>query len=539
MRDHHPSSTRDGPPKMMEGSGSGSSSLSGGSSSGVASPAAALDCLCLGAPILDHLVRVQDAFLIEQGYERGGCIPVSDSEALERVLQSAMAAALDPTGLGGEGGSQPVDEIALDGEAGTVVTCGGGSAANVAKGLARLGLAVGFVGKVGRDGSGERYRQYMGEAGVCPLFVHSDTGTHTGQVAALVSPDGERTMRTFLGASAELTGPEFLGAVRRAMPRCRLLHVEGYVLYNPKLVQTAMKAAKDNGALVSLDLASFELVRRHRGLILNLIRTGLVDIVFANEAEAEVLAAGLAPLSEEMNKEAAKRRGKSDRAGAGGRTGTHHWQLDPKSVGAPHSVDIDVAAQVLVENCLCVVISLGSRGCLACTNAERVRVPAYESPAVVDSTGAGDFFASGFLHAYLTGQSLLTCANRGCLVGGMAVRAMGAEIRPEDWAIILDFVQAGKDRVARRFNTNGRAHAKNGLPSSSSAPNFGGIIAPQGALSLFFGAFASAGSPTSPEATHDLPSLGTVLLASSTIFALAALAVSTYNLRFASAARVA
>ena len=171
----------------------------------------------------------------------------------------------------------------------------------------------------------------------------------------MVTPDGQRTMRTFQGATTEFTGDHlniemFQGA--------RLVHIEGYALFNEKLAERAMFYAKQAGALVSFDLASFEIVRANREHILYLLDT-YVDLVFANEDEACML----------------------------------------------FEQELAVAAQHLSKRCPIAVVTLGEEGSLIYHKKTCVEAPAYRITPV-DTTGAGDLHTSGFLHGFLNGEPL-------------------------------------------------------------------------------------------------------------------------------------
>ena len=187
------------------------------------------------------------------------------------------------------------------------MTCrvSGGSAANVVKGVAGLAggsstalqVQAAFVGMLGRDQAGAEYRGKLEGAGVDTslLLESSSCGATTAVCLCLVTPDGQRTMRTYLGAALELASPGQLPAAAAAAAlaagRPALLHAEGYCLYRPGVAAAAMRAARGAGAAVSLDLASFEVVRGCWGALEALLDQRLVDLVFCNEDEAAALCA--------------------------------------------------------------------------------------------------------------------------------------------------------------------------------------------------------------------------------------------------------
>lgn len=167
----------------------------------------------------------------------------------------------------------------------------------------------------------------------------------------------------------------------------QLFHVEGYAIYNKNLTIRAMQMAKRHNALVSFDLGSFELVRHFKPLIIELLRN-YVDIVFANEEEANELVGG----------------------------------------GGP-----DECVDYLATMCHVAVVMMGPKGCLVKSKSDKYRCPTQPVKAV-DTTGAGDCFASGFLYAYLQGYSLEQCARLGSLAGGEVVKYVGAEIPSQMWS---------------------------------------------------------------------------------------------------------
>lgn len=222
----------------------------------------AMACPLPPCAVLDILARVDDAMLQRLGAEPGGCVPV-DAEEMARLL-------------------------ALPEVAAGMARVPGGSAANVMKGLAGLGqgnLKVAFVGMVGTDEVGAEYQASIAAKGVRPLLLEAGSGAPTATCLCLVTPDGQRTMRTALCAALELSTPQQLPPPLAPSPHSggadannlgnvsssdaqagsvgspALLHCEGYSLYRPEVAAAAMRAARAAGARVSLDLASFEVVK--------------------------------------------------------------------------------------------------------------------------------------------------------------------------------------------------------------------------------------------------------------------------------------
>jgi sugar/nucleoside kinase (ribokinase family) len=234
----------------------------------------------------------------------------------------------------------------------------------------------------------------------------------TASCLCLITPDGQRTMRTCLGAAAHLTSAALLPP---GWPQgLSLLHCEGYCLYKPQLAREAMAAAKKAGALVSLDLASFELVANCRGVLQELLAAGLVDLVFANEEEACALA--VEPDTDST----------PDAAAAGAHHDQSSWEAREQLVEA--------AQRQLLRHARVAVVSLGARGCVARSSGGQVGRASGRKLQVVDTVGAGDTFTAGFLYGYLHGASLQECAALGCACGSEAVVTRGATLSPASWS---------------------------------------------------------------------------------------------------------
>lgn len=232
-----------------------------------------------------------------------------------------------------------------------------------------------------------------------PLKTQTSTsGAPTARCLCLVTPDGQRTMRTCLGAAAELKSCEQLGAAWwPTAPAPALLHCEGYCLYRPELARGAMAAAKRGGARVSLDLASFEVVRSCWPALHALLRDGLVDVVFANEEEAGALVdAELAAEKEEAAAVGAEASPAAPAAAAAAGSGD------------PRLARVEAAQALVLRHARCCVVSLGARGAVARASDGSAGSAPGLPVAVVDTIGAGDLFSAGFLAAYLRGCALPT-----------------------------------------------------------------------------------------------------------------------------------
>ena len=157
----------------------------------------------------------------------------------------------------------------------------GGSVCNTMRAMAILGAKAGFIGKIGSDSVGEYYEEALKKANVSPYFAKTDG--ISGSCTVLISPDGERTMGTFLGPAPTITPDEITEEMLSAY---QCIYIEGYLLVNEELVRTTMQKAKKLGLKVALDLSNFNIVNAFRGLLDDIIPE-YVDILFSNESEAE------------------------------------------------------------------------------------------------------------------------------------------------------------------------------------------------------------------------------------------------------------
>ncbi len=264
----------------------------------------------------------------------------------------------------------------------------GGSCANAIKGLASLGMRCALLSQIGSDHSGNYIEQYMRKKGVIPLF--STSNQPTALTLCLITPDGQRTMRFFEGCSREMSEKCVSLADVKGV---KIVHMEAYCLRNQFLIEKVAHIAKEMHVQVSLDLSSFEIVHQYHQRI-NQLLTQYVDIAFANQDEIKALT-GLSPYE-------------------------GCWQLQ--------------------KMCPIAVVLMGEEGCLIGCQGKVFKNPAFPTQ-VVDTTGAGDLFASGFLYGYLQGFSLKECASLGNLLGSCAVEVMGADIPEEKWLSIRQTLQ--------------------------------------------------------------------------------------------------
>lgn len=269
----------------------------------------------------------------------------------------------------------------------------GGSADNTIRAMARLGCDVGFIGKVGNDTTGDFFEQALENLHIKPVIFRGKE--RSGKCVSLVSPDGERTMVTYLGAALELS-PEEICAELFAGYDC--LYIEGYLVQNHELIRKAVQTAKAGGLQVAIDLASFNIVAENREFLRGLVRD-YIDIIFANEEEAKAFTCEREPVN---------------------------------------------ALQQLSELAGLVVVKIGMRGALIKRGSEVVHVGILEAAKRVDTTGAGDFYAAGFLAGLCEGLSLRQCGTIGAITAGKVIEVVGTTFGEEAWAEIFRLVRRVK-----------------------------------------------------------------------------------------------
>lgn len=319
------------------------------------------DLIGVGSPIVDSLAQVPDSFIAQSGGAKGGMVMVGASEMAALINQL-------PT--------PPVEAP-------------GGSAGNTIAGAARLGLRTSFLGKLGSDDSARFYQDSFLRAGIdVSRFKHSPAPN--ARCLSLITPDSERTMRTCLGAAMDFRPEEVAPS---DLAGCRHAHVEGYVLFNEQLARTVLNSAKQAGCTISLDLASFEVVRASRPILHDLLQH-TVDVVFANEEEA--------------------------RAYCG-------------SDQSPEAMALELS-----RYCQIAAVKLGKDGAILASNQTLHPVEPRPAPEVKDTTGAGDLWAAGFLAGWLRGLDLTTCGKLGAILGAEVVQVIGASLPAARWDTILN-----------------------------------------------------------------------------------------------------
>jgi sugar/nucleoside kinase (ribokinase family) len=314
-----------------------------------------LDVLCIGNAIVDVIADATDQLLEREGLVKGS-MRLIDAEEAER-LYAHMG---------------PAHQVS------------GGSAGNTAAGVAALGGRAGFIGQVAPDQLGDFYRHDLTSTGVEFVTPAADVGQPTARSMILVTPDGHRTMNTFLGAAQHLPKSVLDEAQIRD---AAILYLEGY-LWDPETPRCAMvraiEIARDAGRKVAFTLSDTFCVDRHRDGFNDLIDSGRIDILFANQAEIEALA------------------------------------------GVPH---LETAVAAFGGKVDTLVVTRSEDGALATRAGERADVPAEPIRALVDTTGAGDLFAAGFLLGTARGKSLEESLRLGAISAAEVIQHYGA--RPE------------------------------------------------------------------------------------------------------------
>jgi sugar/nucleoside kinase (ribokinase family) len=316
---------------------------------------AKFDVLGIGNAIVDVIARTEDDFLIKQDMRKGGMALIDEPRAAQ--IYKAMGPGIESSG---------------------------GSAANTIVGVASFGGRAAFVGKVKDDQLGRVFAHDIRAAGVAFETPAAKDGPSTACCYVLVTPDGERTMNTYLGAAQNLHArdidPAMIGAAA-------ITYLEGY-LWDPKDAKDAFvkaaKAAHEARRRVALTLSDAFCVDRYREEFVQLLRDGTVDVLFANEAELKSL-----------------------------------YQTS----------DFDAAAAQLRKDAKLAAVTRSEKGCVVIAGADTTAVPAFPIAKLVDTTGAGDLFAAGFLYGLARGADHATCGRYGVLAAAEVIQHMGA--RPE------------------------------------------------------------------------------------------------------------
>ena len=309
----------------------------------------------IGNALVDVLVRLKDDSVLEQvGLPKGGMTLID--EARQKELRTCME-------------KLPMEQAT------------GGSAGNSMLALAKLGGNAGFVGKIGKDVLGKFYADNCKKVGIEARLL--ECNLPTGVANTFISPDGERTFGTCLGAASTLQAKDITPALFEGVS---MAHIEGYLVQNHELMEAICQTAMEMSVQLSLDLASYNVVAADLPFFQHLVQD-YIDIVFANEEEAAAFTGKKEPL--------------------------------------------EALREIAALKCLAVV-KLGGKGASARLGREEVIVPAHKVP-VVDTTAAGDFFAGGFLYALNRGASLKDCLSCGALLSEHIIGVVGTRLPEEEW----------------------------------------------------------------------------------------------------------
>lgn len=266
----------------------------------------------------------------------------------------------------------------------------GGSAGNAIRGLACLGAETGFIGKVGNDFYGDFFRNSLLEHGTEANLLLS-TALSSGVASTFISSDGERTFGTYLGAASTLKAEDLSLEMFKGYT---YLFIEGYLVQDHDMILRAIELAKEVGLQVCLDMASYNIVEENLEFF-SLLINKYVDIVFANEEEAKAF------------------------------TGK-----EPER-----------ALEEIAKMCSIAIVKVGARGSLIRKGTEIVQVQAAPVEKVLDTTGAGDYFAAGFLYGLTCGYSLEKCGIIGSLLSRGVIQVVGTELPAAQWEIIKEEIK--------------------------------------------------------------------------------------------------
>jgi len=320
-----------------------------------------LSIIGVGNPIVDFITHVDDDFLKTVDGERGGMVLV-DTKTMQGIVSRL------PSGI---------------------TRTPGGSAGNTVFAMARMGMPALYAGKTGNCPEAEFYRESFVRLGG-QLRSFKQGAIANGRCLSLVTPDGERTMRTDLGAAMTLSPDEISPA---DFEGCHLAHIEGYLFFNEALIRKVLQSAHEAGCRISLDMASFEVVHAAGKALPGLLEK-YVDLVFANEEEAGVF------------------------------TGLKN--------------DYAEMARVLNNYCEVAAVKAGAGGSYISLGGTVHHVPAVPVSKVIDTTAAGDLWAAGFLYGYLNHYDLPVAGHMGSLLGAAAVETYGAALSEQVWQNLLE-----------------------------------------------------------------------------------------------------
>ena len=313
------------------------------------------DVLCIGNAIVDIIARCDEAFLVDNAIIKGA-MNLIDTDRAE-LLYARMGPAIEASG---------------------------GSAGNTAAGIASFGARAAYIGRVADDHLGHVYAHDIRAQGVAFDSTPLSGGAPTARSMIFVTPDGERSMNTCLGAAVEL-GPEDIEQDK--VEAAKVTYFEGY-LWDPPRAKEAIRLAASHahaaGREVAMTLSDPFCVDRYRAEFLDLMRSGTVDIVFANESELKSLY---------------------------------------------ETASFEAALEAIRNDCRLAAVTRSEKGSVAVRGAETVAIAASPVEAVVDTTGAGDLYAAGFLAGYTAGRDLAACGALGSLAAGLVIAQVGPRPR--------------------------------------------------------------------------------------------------------------
>jgi len=311
----------------------------------------------VGSALVDMLAHEDYAFLEKTEAAKGGMILV-DKEFIENALTLTSA---EPN----------------------IVP--GGSACNMTVGVGKLGGKARFVGKCGSGRLARLFRQDLLKQNVEPKLIVS--ASPTGRVLSIITPDAQRSMFTYLGASSEIQPHEL---TEGSFDSAAIVHIEGYLIFNPDLILGALKTAKTAGAVISLDLASFTVVEESKELLAQIV-ADYVDILIANDDEVKAF------------------------------TGC---------------ADESDALKAFAEMATLAVVNVGDRGSYIFHNRKVLKIDAMGEGRAVDTTGAGDLWTAGFLYGLVKDYPLHKCGMIGTACGYEVCQVVGAAIPDNGWGRI-------------------------------------------------------------------------------------------------------
>ncbi len=264
----------------------------------------------------------------------------------------------------------------------------GGSAANTICGLGKLGTKTTFIGHVGEDEIGDFFNNDLLKSSVIPHLFRSKTAS--GIANAFVTPDGERTFATYLGAAVELSATHLTVDLFKGYD---ILYLEGYLVFNTPLFLKAIELGKEAGLKIALDLSSYNVVDANKD-ILDKVIDSHIDIVFANEEEAKSLT-GLEPYE---------------------------------------------ALLYLAKKCDYAIVKIGSKGSFIAHDGKITRIDIFPTTAI-DTTGAGDMYAAGFLHGLVNNWTIEKSGKTGSLLASRVISLIGAKIDDKQWDEIYKIIE--------------------------------------------------------------------------------------------------